>query len=66
MKHRIFLAIQIPESLKNILEDRLKPLINEGEIRFMPKENWHITVSFLGYLSNEEIEILKSRRSLKS
>src|SRR3989344_2868314 len=29
-------------------------------ISFMPKENWHITVSFLGYLSDEEIEILKN------
>ena len=66
-KQRIFIAVQIPDSLKNILEKELEKRLNKKSenssrknlIRFIKKENWHITVSFLGYLSSEEIEIIK-------
>lgn len=60
LKHRIFIAIQIPEELKNNIEKILKKLNFSPPTRFVKKENWHITVSFLGYLSLEEIEILKN------
>lgn len=60
MKRRIFIAIQIPEELKNNIEKYLKPLTDNRFIRLIKKESWHITVSFLGYLEEKEIEILKN------
>ncbi len=51
MKKRLFVAINLPEEIK----DRIKGIIREiqplfeGEIRFLKPETWHITITFLGY-----------------
>jgi 2'-5' RNA ligase len=58
-KHRIFIAVQIPEKLKKILNSYLKPFLSNSLIRVPKKENWHITVCFCGYLNEEEINLLK-------
>jgi len=59
MRHRIFIAINLPENIK-------KELINfqskwsELPVRWVKLENLHITLAFLGYLSDEELlEIIK-------
>ncbi len=59
MRRRIFIAINLPEEAK-------KQLVNfqarwpELPVRWVKKENLHITLVFLGYLSDEEIsKILK-------
>jgi len=59
MRHRIFIAINLPEDIKKKLADyQLKWL--ELPCRWTKKDNLHITLVFLGYLSNEELlEIIK-------
>ncbi len=57
-KKRIFIAIQIPEELKNILENHLKPFLNNRNLRISKKEGWHITLVFCGYFDGKEIEAL--------
>jgi len=59
MRHRIFIAINLPENIK-------KELVNfqakwpELPVRWVKPENLHITLAFLGYLSDEELlEIIK-------
>lgn len=59
MKRRIFIAIQMPEELKNTAEFYLKPFFNDRNIRIPKKEGWHITLLFCGYLDEKEIEELK-------
>lgn len=65
-RHKIFIGISLPEDVKNELvkrQERLKEklayLYNEGFsddlIKWMPKENLHITLEFLGFLTDEEI-----------
>ncbi len=67
MKKRLFLGITIPEDFKTKLasvqnNQRLKtkdlPAGRQGQrlIRWVPKENYHITVSFLGYIDEKFIE----------
>lgn len=54
MRHRIFIAINLPEEIK-------KELINyqarwpELPIRWTKREKLHITLVFIGYISDEEV-----------
>jgi len=54
MKHRIFIAIDLPEDIK---QELIAYQANWPElpVRWTKIENLHITLSFLGYLSDEEI-----------
>ena len=54
MNHRVFIAINLPENIKKKLTDyQLK--WPELPCRWTKKENLHITLVFLGYLTDEEL-----------
>lgn len=62
MAHRIFIAINLPEKIKNGLENLGKETAelfpeetSRGLIRWVKKDNLHITLLFLGYLKEENI-----------
>lgn len=62
MRHRIFIAINLPEDIKKRLSDFQEkwPTL---PARWTKKENLHITLVFLGYVSDEELlEILEITR----
>lgn len=54
MRHRIFIAINLPEDIKRKLSDYQSKWL-ELPCRWTKKENLHITLMFLGYLSDEEL-----------
>jgi 2'-5' RNA ligase len=54
MRHRIFIAINLPESIKKELS-LLQKKWPELPARWVKPENLHITLAFLGYLSDEEL-----------
>ena len=64
MRHRIFIAINLPEKIKNNLSSHQKEIESAfsyfGEnfhpIRWVKKDNLHITLEFLGHLKEEEME----------
>jgi len=59
MKHRIFIAINLPEDIKNELAGYEKKW-PELPARWTGKNNLHITVEFLGELADEElVEVCK-------
>ncbi len=58
-KRRIFIAIQVPEELKNVAEVYLKPFLNDRNIKIPKKEGWHITLVFCGYLEEEELKKIR-------
>ncbi len=59
MRHRIFIAINLPEEIKNKLSS-FQAKWPELPTRWVKPENLHITLAFLGYLSDEELgEVLK-------
>ncbi|MDP1538718.1 MAG: RNA 2',3'-cyclic phosphodiesterase [bacterium] len=64
MRYRIFIAINLPEDIKKKLEDCQSKWL-ELPCRWTKKENLHITLMFLGYLSDEElVEICKTTKEV--
>ena len=62
MRHRIVIAINLPENIKKKLSEYENKWL-ELPCRWTKKENLHITLMFLGYLSNEELmEVLRMTR----
>jgi len=66
MRHRIFIAINLPEEIKKELSS-FQSIWPELPCRWTKKENLHITLMFLGYLSDEELlEVLKITKEVAS
>ncbi len=66
MKHRIFIAINLPEEIKKELGS-FQSKYSELPIRWTKKDNLHITLEFLGYLSNEEfVQVCQDTKELAS
>jgi 2'-5' RNA ligase len=66
MKKRLFLAIPLPEELKRQLTLALghyRSLLTATQLastRFIPPENWHITLYFFGDVEAEKVPLLQS------
>jgi len=59
MRNRLFIAINLPEKIKDRLSD-FQVKYSELPARWTEKQNLHITLIFLGYVNQDEIpEILK-------
>jgi len=50
MKKRLFIAINLPENIKDEIEKAVEKIRYEfiDDVRFVGRENWHLTVTFLG------------------
>ncbi|MFH1427334.1 MAG: RNA 2',3'-cyclic phosphodiesterase [Patescibacteria group bacterium] len=56
-KKRIFIALNLPNNTKNEISSLINNLeIKNKGIKWTQKENLHLTLHFLGYLNNEQIE----------
>ena len=63
-KFRAFLAIDLPEEIKNDIIKHIKPLhslLSPKEIKWVKKENLHITLYFLGSITNEQYHNLDQK-----
>lgn len=66
MLHRIFLAINLPEEIKEKLIKYQSQWL-DLPVKWVKKENLHITLMFLGYLSDEDLlEVLKITKEVAS
>jgi len=66
MRHRIFIAINLPEDIKKELSS-FQSKWPELPCRWTKKENSHITLMFLGYLSDEELlEVINITKEVAS
>ena len=60
---RCFIAIDLPEHVKAKIFHEFENLQNKNLLRgkFIEKENLHLTLKFLGGITNEELEEIKKR-----
>jgi 2'-5' RNA ligase len=66
MRHRVFIAINLPEDIKKKLTD-YQSKWSELPCRWTKKDNLHITPIFIGYVSDEELmEICKIVKEVAS
>ncbi len=66
MRHRIFIAINLPENIKKKLSF-FQEKWSELPIRWTKKESLHITLEFLGYISDEElVQVCQNTKELTS
>lgn len=66
MRHRVFIAINLPENVKKQLL-LLQKKWPELPTKWTKRDNIHITLVFLGYLSDEEtVEVCKTVREVAS
>ncbi|MBI4991871.1 MAG: RNA 2',3'-cyclic phosphodiesterase [Candidatus Harrisonbacteria bacterium] len=50
MKKRLFIAINLPEDVKDKIEKAVEEIRYKfiNDVRFLSRDNWHITITFLG------------------
>ncbi len=66
MPRRIFIAVNLPEKIKEKLAD-FQNKWPDLPCRWTRKENLHITLMFLGYISDEELlEVIKTAQDVAS
>jgi 2'-5' RNA ligase len=59
--HRVFVAINFPEEIKKRIKaetEALKLKFDPAAIRFLTPENWHLTLSFLGYQEEKSVDLI--------
>lgn len=72
MSHRIFIAINLPENIKNEIEAlilELKKKNKRATVKWVERENLHLTLHFLGSITDEQIETIKlilEKRAMES
>jgi len=65
---RVFLAISISRTASSILQRQLSPLkstLAKCKLRWIPQQNWHITVKFIGALQIQQIPALARELTIK-
>ena len=62
---RCFIAVELPESIKAEIFHKFENLKESGIVsgKFVEKENSHLTLKFLGELTEEQIEDIKKKLS---
>lgn len=67
MKKRLFIAINLPDEVKKQITAEVTQLQNKlrnYQIRFLSEENWHLTISFLGYQDDADVgEIIEATKT---
>lgn len=58
---RIFIAINIPEKIKQELFERYSKKLPKNRLKIVEETNLHITILFLGYLTEQAISELEKK-----
>ncbi len=59
MLHRLFVAVNLPEALRDGIYSRLSAKIPSAECKVVRAGNLHLTLKFLGYVPEERLEDIK-------
>jgi len=61
MKRRLFIGIPLAPNIEKAIEEEVEQLKSESKtkIRFLPKEMWHFTMTFLGYQEEAVVPLIE-------
>ena len=62
--HRLFFALWPDKTLRNKLQDQLKPFLSKHPAKKVPQHNWHITLAFLGSVTAEVKQCAQSNAGM--
>ena len=58
---RLFVAADVPEAMRSQLAEELESLRgSHPELRWSPRENWHVTLKFLGAVWPRMVDDVRS------
>ena len=60
-KLKLFVAIPVPAEFKKDLKEFIKLNADVANIRWIPKENWHITLFFIGFINENKLNIINEK-----
>ncbi|MFW6281831.1 MAG: RNA 2',3'-cyclic phosphodiesterase [bacterium] len=65
---RLFLAVNLNENLKNTINKKIKDLNNNSKtsMKLVKKDNFHITLKFLGNVDEDKINLIKEKMDFLS
>ncbi|MDA3814993.1 MAG: RNA 2',3'-cyclic phosphodiesterase [Patescibacteria group bacterium] len=55
MQRKIFIAIDIDERARRFIDKKVDKIRDELSARWINRDNYHITLSFLGYLEDDDL-----------
>ena len=59
--HRVFFALWPDKNVRQEMERRIKPLLINHSAKIVPVHNWHITLAFLGNVSEEVYQCIQQQ-----
>jgi 2'-5' RNA ligase len=59
--HRIFFALWPDDAIRQQIHRQIYPVFDHPQGRKVPKQNWHITLAFLGNVSQEVFSCVQSQ-----
>lgn len=57
---RLFVAVNLPEQLKEDLSTHILPIFNHTSIKVVEPRNLHVTIRFIGYVPSDKIKELET------
>ena len=63
MQRRIFIAIDIDPKAKKFIAEKLEKIEKEVNLKLIDKDNYHITISFLGFINDDDLADILTRIS---
>jgi len=61
--YRAFIALDLPETVKEVLYDSVSPVIKrlKSQVKWVAVENFHLTLRFIGNISNLTSDVLREK-----
>lgn len=60
-KLKLFIAIPVPENLKQDIQKFIEINSSVANVRWVPDENWHVTLFFIGFVNVLKLNSIKEK-----
>lgn len=60
-KLKLFVAVPVPRNLKQDIVKFIESNSSVANVRWVPEENWHITLFFIGFINENKLNFIKQK-----